>query len=218
MHEPTIEEAEALLAYGEGVITMITLAPEICSDAVIRLIQSSGVVVSAGHSNLRFEQAIDCFDKGISAVTHLYNAMSPLHHREPGLVGACFCHPSVRASIIPDGHHVHFEAIRIAKQAMGDRLFVITDAVTDTAEGPYQHSLAGDQYECNGTLSGSAISMIEGCRRLVDKCGIDKGEALRMCSLYPAEVLGIEQQYGRVQKGFRASIIHVDANWGGRLL
>lgn len=218
MHQPTPEEVAELLEYGKDVITMITLAPERCSDAVIRLIQASGVVLSAGHSNMRFEQAMDCFDRGINAVTHLYNAMSPLHHREPGIVGACFRHSKVRASIIPDGHHVHFEAIRIAKQAMGDRLFVITDAVTETTEGPYQHRQARDKFECNGTLSGSAISMTEGCRRLVENCGIDKGEALRMCSLYPAEVLGIAQQYGRIEKGYKAAIIHVAADWRAALL
>lgn len=212
MHKPAVEEVKELLDYGEGIITMITLAPEQCNDAIIRLIQSSGVVVSAGHSNATFEEAVVALDKGIRAVTHLYNAMSPLHHRQPGLVGACLQHPSVCASIIPDGYHVHFDAIRIAKQAMGERLFAITDAVTETTEGPYRHEKNGDKYECNGTLSGSAISMFEAYRNLVEQAGIEKGEALRMCSLYPAKMLGVDRAYGRIAPGCNLALVWVNEN------
>ena len=97
------------------------------------------------------------FANGINTVTHLYNAMSPLQHRQPGLVGATMDHDKVMASIIPDGHHVDYAAIRIAKQVMKERLFVITDAVTETDKGYYQHKMAGDKYESGGILSGSAL-------------------------------------------------------------
>jgi N-acetylglucosamine-6-phosphate deacetylase len=210
MHRPSPQEVKNLLEHGKGIITMITLAPEMCSPEVIRLIRSYGVVISAGHSDAGFEQAMAAFEEGINAVTHLYNAMSPLHHREPGLVGACFRHPSVRASIIPDGYHVHFEAIRIAKQVMGERLFAITDAVTETAEGPYRHEKSGNKYECNGTLSGSAISMFEAYRNLVEQVGLEKGEALRMCSLYPARVLGADQQYGKIESGYKSELVWIN--------
>lgn len=219
MHKPTEEEVNQLLEFVKDVVTMITLAPEQCSSEVIRLIQSSGVVISAGHSDAGFEEAMQAFDDGIQTVTHLYNAMSPLHHRGPGLVGACFQHPSVRASIIPDGHHVHFDAIRIAKQAMGERLFAITDAVTETSEGPYRHVKNGNKYECNGTLSGSAISMFEAYRNLVEQVGIEKSEALRMCSLYPAKVLGVDGAYGRIAKGYKNALVWIDeANKNVRML
>src|SRR5437868_7320124 len=130
------------MIYGKGVIKMITLAPEVCSDEVIDCILSHNVIISAGHSNATYPQAMRCFEKGITAVTHLYNAMSGLHHREPGLVGAGFDAMTVMASIIPDGHHASFAAIRIAKKIMGERLFAITDAVTETSEGYYEHQLA----------------------------------------------------------------------------
>jgi N-acetylglucosamine-6-phosphate deacetylase len=207
IHPPSLEEARALLEYGKGVVTMITLAPEVCSPEVVELIRSYGVVVSAGHSNATFRQAMEAFDAGIPAITHLYNAMSPLQHREPGMVGAAFLHPGVKASIIPDGHHVDFEAIRIAKHQMGERLFVITDAVTETTTGHYQHYRAGDKYESAGTLSGSSLTIHQCLLNLVEKVGIEVGEALRMCSLYPAQVLGCADKRGKIAPGYAAQFV-----------
>ena len=207
IHAPTVEEVKELLAYGKGIIKTITLAPEVCSDEVLTLLLSSEVVLSAGHSNATYAEALQSFDKGIPAVTHLFNAMSPLHHREPGLVGATLQHANVVASIIPDGHHVDFAAISMAKKLMGERLFAITDAVTETTEGAYRHHLAGDKYECNGTLSGSAISMHEAFYNLVKKVGLDMEEALRMCSLYPARLLKMQHLYGKIAPGFAAQFV-----------
>lgn len=210
IHTPTVEEAERLLNYGEGVIKMITLAPERCSKEVIRLILSRSIVVSAGHSNATYEEATKSFENGISVVTHLYNAMSPLQHRNPGLVGAVFNHPGVKASIIPDGHHVDWAAIQIAKKIMGDRLFVITDAVTETTEGYYHHQLEGDKYVSKGILSGSALTMHKAFYNLVNKLNIEVEEALRMCSLYPAQVLGCDNLYGKIAPGYAAQFIVLD--------
>jgi N-acetylglucosamine-6-phosphate deacetylase len=204
---PRVEDVKDMLDYGKDVIKMITLAPEICSDEMIRLIKFYGIIVSAGHSSASYQQAIHSFDKGIDAVTHLYNAMSPLHHREPGLVGAALKHPRVRASIIPDGHHVDYAAVSIAQKIMGERLFAITDAVTETTEGLYQHQLNGDKYECNGVLSGSALSMHGAFLNLVNHAGVSREEALRMCSLYPARLLGIEKTYGRIAPQFSGEFL-----------
>src|SRR5688572_1595745 len=186
IHSPSLQQAKDLLEYGKGVIRMITLAPEVCSQEIIDLLLSYNIVISAGHSNATYEQAKNSFSNGIITVTHLYNAMSPLQHRAPGLVGAAMDDKKVMASIIPDGHHVDFAAIRIAKQVMKERLFVITDAVTETDKGGYQHHLAGDKYEAGGILSGSALTMGKSVQNLVNHCGVDLGDALRMCSLYPA--------------------------------
>jgi N-acetylglucosamine-6-phosphate deacetylase len=198
IHPPTIEEVRDLLDYGKGLISMITIAPEVCSKEITKLILDRGIILSAGHSNATYDEAIDGFNKGISSVTHLYNAMSPLHHRQPGLVGATFEHLNVKASIIPDGYHVDYAAISIAKKIMANRLFAITDAVAETNIGPYQHQLASDKYECNGVLSGSALTMHKAFKNLVNHAGIDVGEAIRMCSLYPAQVLGCDEQYGKI--------------------
>lgn len=214
IHSPTVEEVRELLAYGKDVIKTITLAPEVCSEEVLDLLLSSEVVLSAGHSNTTYTEAMKSFDKGIPAVTHLFNAMSSLHHREPGLVGAALQHPGVVASIIPDGHHVDFAAISIAKKLMGERLFAITDAVTETTEGTYRHHLAGNKYECNGTLSGSAISMYDAFFKLVNEVGIEVEEALRMCALYPARLLKMQHLYGKIAPGFAAQFVVLDKELG----
>ncbi len=210
IHVPTIEEVKELLAYGKGVIKMITLAPEICSKEIIELILSLDIIISAGHSNATYAEAKQGFANGITTVTHLFNAMSPLQHREPGMAGAVMDDENTFSSIIPDGYHVDFAAIRIAKQAMRERLFVITDAVTDTTEGYYPHELKGDKYEASGILSGSALTMAKAVKNLVDNKVTDLGEALRMCSLYPAQVAGLDKQLGKIEKGYEASLVALD--------
>jgi N-acetylglucosamine-6-phosphate deacetylase len=207
IHSPTVEEVKELLEYGNGVITMITLAPEVCSREVVELIKSYNVIISAGHSNASYEEASAAFNSGIPAATHLYNAMSALQHRAPGMVGAIFDHPTVMSSIVPDGFHVDFAAIRIAKKIMGERLFAITDAVTETSDGPYPHHLSDDRYESNNILSGSALTMVKCLRNLVQKVGIDLDEALRMVSLYPAQVMKQDAALGKIEKGYEANLV-----------
>jgi len=207
---PTAQQAKELLEYGKDVIKIITLAPEMCSDEVISLVECSNIVVSAGHSNATYEQGMQAFDKGIATATHLYNAMSPLQHRAPGLVGACFNHSGVAASIIPDGHHVDYAAIQIAKKQMGERLFVITDSVTETSTGYYQHVFEGDKYTSNGILSGSALTMNKAVYNLVHHAGIALPEALRMCSLYPARVMKMSDEVGLIREGYKAKMAVLD--------
>ena len=207
IHAPTIKQVKDLLEYGKGIIKIITLAPEVCSQEIIDTILSYGVIISAGHSNASYEQATHAFDNGITTATHLYNAMSPLQHRSPGVVGAILDHPYVMSSIIPDGHHVDYAALRIAKQVMKERLFVITDAVTTTTAGHYPHQPAGDKYESSNILSGSALTMAKAVKNLVQHCGIELGEALRMCSLYPARAMNIQNEYGMIQPGAVAAMV-----------
>lgn len=212
VHSPSLDEVKELMEYGKDVIKMITLAPETCSEEIIDLICSKDIIISAGHSNATYKQAIDGFTQGITAVTHLYNAMSPLHHREPGLAGAAMDHERAIVSIIPDGHHVDYAAIRIAKRVLNERLFAITDAVTETTKGPYQHYLAGDKYESAGILSGSALTMNKAVYNLSHHAGIELEEALRMCSLYPAKLLGLDREVGRIRPGFKAAMVIADSN------
>ncbi|MBV4355932.1 N-acetylglucosamine-6-phosphate deacetylase [Pinibacter aurantiacus] len=218
VRSPSLIEAKELLEYGKGVIKIITLAPEQCSKEVIDLILSYGIVISAGHSNATYKQAKESFRAGIKAVTHLYNAMSPLQHREPGLAGAAMDDDSVMASIIPDGYHVDYAAIRIAKAVMKNRLFVITDAVTQTTAGAYQHELAGDKYEAAGILSGSALTMHKALLNLVNHCGIEMGEAIRMCSLYPARVMGLDNELGEIKKGYKAKLVAINQQEGSCIM
>ena len=212
IHSPSVKNVIDLLNYGNGVIKMITLAPELCSKELIDLILSDNIIISAGHSNATYDEAKKGFANGISVVTHLYNAMSPLNHRNPGLVGAAMDDNKVMASIIPDGHHVDYAAIRIAKPVMKERLFAITDAVTETTEGYYKHQLADDKYEAAGILSGSALTMAKALQNLVIHAGIDLAEALRMCSLYPARVMNLEDRLGKISMGYQSGLVVMDRN------
>lgn len=207
VHAPTVEEVTALLEYGKGVIKIITLAPEVCSDEIIEAILTYDVVISAGHSNITYTDANAAFNKGITAVTHLYNAMTGLMHREVGLVGASMLNGNVFASIIADGYHVDYAAVKIAKQVMKERLFLITDAVTDTKEGHYQHSRQGDKYVADGILSGSALTMMQAVKNMIGHIGIDKTEAIKMACSIPAKVVKMENRIGRIVKGAAAHFI-----------
>jgi N-acetylglucosamine-6-phosphate deacetylase len=212
IHSPTMEEVKAIVDYGADDIGMITVAPEVCSKEIIDFIQSKGIVVSAGHTNADYETANAFFDNGIQVATHLYNAMSALQHRAPGVVGALFNHPRAMCSLVADGYHVDFSAIQIAKKIMGDRLFCITDAVTTTNTGFYQHYLVGDKYESAGTLSGSALTQLKSVNNLVEQVGIDVGEAVKMCSLYPAKVMQQRGITGTIEVNENADLLCLSAD------
>jgi len=128
---PTVEEIDKLLAAGKEVLKIITLAPETCDEAVLERLLANNIIVSAGHSNATYPQAMQGFDSGISLATHLFNAMSPLQGRQPGMTGAIYDHDKVMSSIVADGVHVDYASVRISKKIMGERLFLITDAVTE---------------------------------------------------------------------------------------
>lgn len=206
---PTLAEIEHLLHKGKDIFKMMTLAPEQCDRACIELLLRNGIIVSAGHSNATYEQAIDGFYQGIPAATHLFNAMSPLQGRQPGMVGAIYDHNDVRGSVVCDGVHVDFASIRISKKIMQERLFFITDAVAEVSYGEYVHVFKGDRYTLpDGTLSGSALTMLQAVRNGVEKAGIPLPEALRMASLYPAMVLG--QRRGSIEPGAQADLVLLD--------
>ncbi len=209
--KPTIEEVQMLLQKGKGVISMMTLAPEQCSAEVIALLMKNNILISAGHSNASYEQAINGFYQGIPAATHLFNAMSPLQGREPGMVGAIYDHPDVMSSVVCDGIHVDFASIRISKKIMGERLFFITDAVTEVLHGEYQHVFKGNRYTLlDGTLSGSALNMLQCVRNGVEEVGIPLPEALRMASHYPARLMGSEKKWGCIAPGAEADFVLID--------
>jgi N-acetylglucosamine-6-phosphate deacetylase len=202
--KPTLEEVELLLEKGKGIIKIITLAPEQCDDEIITLLMDNGILVSAGHSNATYSQASYAFEIGVPAATHLFNAMSPLQGREPGMVGAIYDDPNVMASIICDGVHVDFNSVRISKKIMGERLFFITDAVTSIEEGYYHHVFQGNRYTLpDGTLSGSCMTMMSTFKNAVQRAGISVEESLKMCSTYPAGLMK-DPFLGKIQVGQHA--------------
>jgi N-acetylglucosamine-6-phosphate deacetylase len=204
IRQATVEEIQQLIDRADGVIKMITLAPELCSNEIIELLQQHEIILSAGHSNATYYEATNAFNKGFTAATHLFNAMSPLQSREPGMVGAIYNHQKVMSSIVCDGIHTDFASVSISKKIMKERLFLITDAVTETS-GEYSHLLNKDHYTLpNGTLSGSALTMIKAVNNCVDAAGISFDEALRMASLYPSNAAGLQKQFGKIEKGYKA--------------
>jgi N-acetylglucosamine-6-phosphate deacetylase len=209
--KPTLEEVQLLCERRKGVVKMITIAPELCEENVMDYLLSQGIIVSAGHTNATYKEAMWAFDKGVPAATHLFNAMSPLQHREPGMVGAVYDHPKVMSSVVCDGVHVNFAAVRISKQILKDRLFFITDAVTEIKEGEYKHLFKGDHYDLpDGTLSGSSLTMMQCVKNAVQHVGIPLEESLRMASTYPAMLLGETYKLGRIEKGYQASFVVFD--------
>jgi len=202
--EPTLHEVKELMKAGEGVIRMMTLAPECCSREIIHYLIDQGVLISAGHSNATYDQACEAFRLGISTATHLYNAMSPFQHRAPGLVGAVF-DKEVRSSIVVDGIHVDYAAVRVAKKIMQERLFLITDAVTEGRTDSYTYIRQGDRYVTEqGTLAGSCLTMGSAVKNMITQVGVAPEEALRMASLYPAQVVGEDKTTGRIAPGYAA--------------
>jgi N-acetylglucosamine-6-phosphate deacetylase len=208
--KPTRDEVTGLLEKGKGIVKMITLAPEQCDDEIINLLMENGILVSAGHSNASYARAKQGFEMGIPAATHLFNAMSPLQGREPGMVGAIYDDRNVMSSIICDGVHVDFASVRISKKIMGERLFFITDAVTEIHEGYYQHIFKGDRYTLpDGTLSGSCMTMMSTFKNAVVEAGISIEESLKMCSAYPAGLLK-DPFLGKIQVGQHADFNIID--------
>src|SRR5579872_622375 len=207
----TVEEIGLLLQKGKDVFRMMTLAPERCDRACVELLLRNGIIVSAGHSNATYEEAVDGFYQGIPAATHLFNAMSPLQGRQPGMVGAVYDNNDVRCSVVCDGIHVDFASVRISKKIMQDRLFFITDAVTEVQYGEYSHIFTGDRYTLpDGTLSGSSLTMMKAVTNAVEKAGIPLPEALRMASVYPAAVLGEQGKLGCIAPGACADLVLLD--------
>ncbi|MFS2223627.1 N-acetylglucosamine-6-phosphate deacetylase [Pantoea sp. B65] len=202
------------LCENADVIGKITLAPEMAGDHVIRQLRDAGIIVSAGHSHATYQEAKSGISAGISFATHLYNAMPTITGREPGLIGALFDAPEVYCGIIADGLHVHYANIRNAKRIKGDKLILVTDATAPAGAAIDQFIFAGKTiYYRNGlcvdekgTLSGSALTMIEAVENCVEHVGISLDETLRMATLYPARAMGVDKQLGSIEAGKVANL------------
>ncbi|HVW94478.1 MAG TPA: N-acetylglucosamine-6-phosphate deacetylase [Mucilaginibacter sp.] len=208
----TLAEVKKWVESGEGVIKMMTIAPELQDQEVIDYLRHQGIIISSGHSNATYAEGKSFLNKPIPAVTHLFNAMPQMHHREPGYIPAIF-EERPYASIVNDGIHVDFAMVRLAKRELGDRLFLITDAVTAATEGTYQHRFTGDRYVMpDGTLSGSCLTMLKAVQNCVEKVGIELAEAINMASLYPARLASLPAK-GHIAAGCDADMIVFDAGY-----
>ncbi|WP_317177603.1 N-acetylglucosamine-6-phosphate deacetylase [Pectobacterium sp. HCp5_1] len=220
IRKPTQELVDFLCANADA-ITKITLAPEEVEPSVIRQLTAAGIIVSAGHSNATWEEAKLGFAAGIRFATHLFNAMPYLTGREPGLVGAIYDAPEVYCGIIADGRHVDWANIRNSKRIKGDKLVLVTDATAPAGADIDQFIFAGKTIyyrdgicvDEHGTLSGSALTMIDAVRNSVEHAGIALDEAIRMATLYPARAIGVDKQLGSIESGKVANLTVFDRDY-----
>ncbi|WP_119300097.1 N-acetylglucosamine-6-phosphate deacetylase [Dongia deserti] len=214
----TDADVDEILSLGIETL-LITVSPERIAPAIIRRLVDGGAIVSLGHSNATYDQILTAVDAGARGVTHIFNAMSPMTHRAPGVVGGALDSGELWCGLIADGHHVHPAAIGIALRAKRQpgRIFLVTDAMSTVGSGQQTITLNGRtvwrrngalELE-DGTLAGSDLDMMSGVRYLVKQVGVELGEALRMASTYPAEFLK-RPELGGIAAGARADLVHID--------
>ena len=216
------KDVKAFIAAREAIGTLlVTIAAEQVTVSQVRELSEAGVIVSIGHSDSTSEAAEARFDAGARGVTHLFNAMSQLAHRAPGLVGAAIDHPAVWCGIIADGHHVDPKALRTALRAKrGEgKLFFVTDAMSLVGSEKDTFTLNGRTVRrerggfcsklvlSDGTLAGSDVDMASTIRYGVTYLDLTLAEALRMATLYPARFLRLADR-GHLSPGARADLVH----------
>ena len=197
---------------------LVTLAPNCVTPGMIEALTEHGVAVTLGHSDATFEEAQAAIEAGASGFTHLYNAMSQMTGRKPGMVGAALAHPDIVCGIIADGHHVTAAALKIAIAAKEPgKIFFVSDAMPCAAGGPSSFELQGRRVDvvggrlqlADGTLAGANITMLDAVRYGVAELDLSLEDALSMASLYPAQYLGLEWELGDIDAGSRADLVHL---------
>lgn len=214
---PTAEHVQRLLARPPR---LVTLAPELPGAlAAIRMLTAAGVLVSAGHSGATFAEAEQGFVAGVRFGTHLFNAMAPLHHREPGLPGALMAEDRIAVGLIADGIHVHPSMLSLAVRMAGPgRLWLTTDQVAAAGSPPGRYVIAGREVIsdgtsvrlADGTLAGSAITMDREVHLMATMQGVTLRDAVEMATLTPARALGIDSEAGVIHRGARADLVVLD--------
>jgi N-acetylglucosamine-6-phosphate deacetylase len=220
------EDGIGLLTSLKGGKTVVTLAPECTTPDIIRTLTQSGVIVSAGHTNATYAQIKEALAHGLTGFTHLFNAMSQLTGREPGVVGAALDDADSWCGIIVDGHHVEPVVLQIALRSKrrasagvsGQRFMLVTDAMPSVGAPNKAFKLQGRRISVadnmcideEGRLAGSDIDMATAVRNAPAMLEVDLAEAARMASLYPAQFLGLDHELGRIAPGYRANFVLVD--------
>jgi N-acetylglucosamine-6-phosphate deacetylase len=218
-HVPGEDELELLCAPHRGV-RLVTLAPERVPHELIARLAAAGVIVNAGHTAADHATIRAALAAGVHGFTHLFNAMTPLGSREPGVVGAALDDPGSWCGIIVDGHHVHPASLRAAVAAKPrGKTLLVTDAMPPVGADDPSYVLNGETIVAKdgicqteqGVLAGSALDMASAVRNTVDMLGLPLDEAVRMASTYPADFLGLGASHGRIAVGCRADLVVMDA-------
>lgn len=213
------EEGFALLTSLKTAKTLVTLAPEMTTPEMIARLTGAGVIVAAGHTNASYDTMREALARGVTGFTHLFNAMSQLTGREPGVVGAALSDARSYCGIIVDGRHVHPDVLKLAlKCKPHDRFMLVTDAWSNVGTNLTTFQLQGatitvEDGVCvdeNGTLAGSAMDMSRAVRNAMEMLGLDLHGAITMASRAPASFLGLADRYGEIAKGMRANFAAAD--------
>ena len=218
----TVIDALAIkrLSIGSQGVRLVTLAPELAPAGAIAALTARGVIVSAGHSTADYDQTRDALRAGLRGFTHLFNAMTQLTSRAPGMVGAAIEDRASWFGLIVDGVHVHPATLRIALAARGlEGAMLVTDAMPPVGGSQTSFNLMGKAIAVvdgtcrgpDGTLAGSALSMAQAFRNAIDLLGISVVEASRLASGNPATFLGLQTETGAIATGLRADLVHLDA-------
>ncbi len=220
MRDFDAESMSRITPLSEG-CTLMTVAPEMVSVENISQLKEKGIVVFGGHSAATYEETRCALDAGLTGFTHLFNAMSPLNSREPGMVGAALEDKDSYVGIIADGYHVHPATfgITVAAKQTG-KTVLVTDAMPTVGSDIKSFDLFGSTIRAeggrcvtaDGTLAGSDIGLITAVKNACRFAGIDQFEALRMASTYAAEAIGLADQMGYIRPGYRANLIELDAS------
>lgn len=222
MRDPELSEIDALLTAGAGTIRMVTLAPELPgADAAIRHFVDAGVVVAVGHTDATYQQTRHAISLGATVGTHLFNAMPPLHHREPGPVLALLRDPRVTVELIAEGVHLHPDVVRAVIEAAGaQRVAMITDAIAAAgrADGAFRLGavhidvMAGvARVRGTSTIAGSTATMDQLFRAAHAAAGL--AAAVQMTSATPAQALGLAR-VGSLSTGYDANLVVLDRDLG----
>jgi N-acetylglucosamine-6-phosphate deacetylase len=205
-----------LLASLRGGRTLVTLAPEMTTPDLIAKLVKAGVVVSAGHTNATYDDIAEALRHGLTGFTHLFNAMSQLTGREPGVVGAALYDSDSWCGIIVDGQHTSPVVLRIALRCKRhDRFMLVTDAMPSVGTDIRSFELQGRVITVSGTmcvdedgrLAGSNIDMASCVRNAMSLLQLPLPEAVRMASWHPAQFLGLSGELGRIARGYRANFV-----------
>ena len=195
---------------------MVTLAPESVTLRQIEDLKASGVILCLGHSNAGYEQVKQAVTAGVTGVTHLFNAMSPLSAREPGLLGTALMDDNLYCGLIVDGYHVHFQNCHLALSLKPKgKLFLVTDAMSPVGTQQTEFQLCGKRVLlkdnqlrlATGELAGSVLDMATAVRNLHQQLQHPLGEALKMASIYPASFIGLHQRLGKLKPGHQADML-----------
>ncbi|GAB3339792.1 N-acetylglucosamine-6-phosphate deacetylase [Marilutibacter aestuarii] len=217
-HTPADDELAMVASLGVGK-TLLTVAPERFDAATLQSLVGRGLILAAGHTAADYETMRAGFAAGITGVTHLFNAMTPMESRAPGGVGASLEDPDVWCGLIVDGHHVSDASLRVAMAAKPrGRMMLVTDAMPPVGGEREDFELYGVTMTCrdglcstaDGTLAGSALDMATAVRNTVHRLGLPLDEACRMASTYPAEFLGLGHELGHIAPGYRADLVALD--------